>query len=74
MKEKNKDPSFYDKCKKCSLYNYCNAGCTFSQMKNENTFEPLDSICELYKILYNECFYLFDKIGENKLFLELLFN
>ena len=74
MKEKNKNPNFYDKCKKCNLYNYCNAGCTFSQMKNENAFEPLDSICKLYKILYNECFYLFDKIGENKLFLELLFN
>lgn len=73
INEKNKNPKFYAKCEKCYLYNYCNAGCTFSQMKDENTFVPLDSICKLYKILYDECFYILDKINENKMFLSLLF-
>lgn len=56
------DPCNYEKCKKCELYRVCNAGCTFEQLKNNN--EPLDSICKLYKIEFEElqrvCFELQD--------------
>lgn len=69
--EKNTNPQTFEKCKKCYLYNYCNAGCTYSQMKNG--FKPIDSICKLYKILYDECLYIFDEIGTNERFIKLLY-
>lgn len=57
----------FDKCKNCELYEYCNAGCTFSQMeqsKFENN-EPVDVVCELFKITYKEAFRVFDLAGKN---------
>jgi len=65
--ENNINPQKFNKCQKCDYYIYCNAGCTYSQMKNN--FKPLDSICKLYDIIYNEVFYLFDKLENNELFI-----
>lgn len=46
------NPIEFEKCKQCKLYNYCNAGCTYSEIKNNK--QPLDSICKLYHIIYKE--------------------
>ncbi len=68
--QKNVNPQSFEKCQNCYLYNYCNAGCTYSQMKND--FKPVNSVCKLFKILYDECLYIFDKIGTNERFIKLL--
>jgi len=46
------NPVNFDKCKSCDLYDVCNAGCTYSQIRNDN--KPLDSICELFHIIQEE--------------------
>ena len=51
---KHFNPQNFDKCKKCNLKLVCNAGCTFSQIMNDN--KPLESICQLYHIIYHETF------------------
>ena len=68
--QENTNPQTFRKCKQCYLYSYCNAGCTYSQMKNNS--DPVDFVCRLYKILYDECLYVFDQIGTNERFLKLL--
>jgi uncharacterized protein len=60
------NPQLYKKCRKCNLYSYCNAGCTFSQEKNG--YEPLDSICKLFKITYKEAFKIVDELKDNESF------
>ena len=46
------NPKTYNKCKGCDLYKVCNAGCTYSQIRNGN--KPVDSICELFHMYYDE--------------------
>lgn len=49
------NPKDYTKCKECELYKVCNAGCTYSQFdSNFEVQEPVDCVCELYKITYRE--------------------
>lgn len=72
------DPRTYDKCQDCALYNYCNAGCTYSQLKiNDDGFhiaEPVDSICELYHIIYNDAIYINDELMNYPMYKEYLNN
>lgn len=63
-------PKNFDKCKSCDLRQVCNAGCTYSQVQNSN--KPLDSVCELYHILYEQAFRLLDECKDEKPFQELL--
>ena len=49
---KTLNPQNYDKCKSCRLYKICNAGCSYSQIRNNN--EPVDSVCEINHIYYDE--------------------
>lgn len=53
------NPKTYDKCKGCDLYKVCNAGCTFSQIRNGN--KPVDSICELFHMYYDETIRIVEK-------------
>ncbi len=64
------NPRNFNKCQQCTYYIGCNAGCTYSQMKNNNN--PVASICRLYDIIYTECFYVFNNLKGNKLFIERL--
>jgi len=55
------DPRVYEECKTCEIYEFCNAGCTYSQLLNGH-FErskPVESVCELLKISYNEALRVF---------------
>lgn len=58
--EKICNPQKYDKCKKCPIYTYCNAGCTYSQMLNN--FEPVESVCNLLKISYKETIRVYNEL------------
>lgn len=66
------DPRTYKECQDCKLYNYCNAGCTYSQLKiNEDgvlSASPVSSVCELFKIVYNDTLYINDKLKDNSLY------
>lgn len=50
------DPRVYPECQDCVLYNYCNAGCTYSQLKNGDgeRAKPVESVCSLLKMCYRE--------------------
>ena len=64
------------KCKECELYEYCNTGCTFSEIRNTSQKfhlsedlgydrNPIDSVCELFKITYKNALYVFENAGLN---------
>lgn len=60
------DPRDFDKCKKCELYKFCNAGCTYSQFgKDFEIQEPVDRVCELLKISYKEALRVYKCAGDN---------
>lgn len=64
------NPKNFKKCHDCDLKLVCNAGCTFSQILNDN--QPLDAICELYHIIYSETFKIVDELKTNKTFKEIV--
>lgn len=65
------DPRTYEKCKKCVLYKYCNAGCTYSQLQNGGV---LDSVCELYKASYEQAFRIVEELKDNVTFKKIMNN
>lgn len=40
-----------DKCLKCDIYNYCDKGCIYEQLKNEG---PIQELCDIYHIIFIE--------------------
>ena len=60
------NPQNFDKCQSCSLKNVCNAGCTYSQVRNDN--KPLDSVCELFHIIQEETQRIVGILKHNKTF------
>jgi len=70
------NPRHYEKCKSCSLYKYCNAGCTFQQLKNSDSFisEPVDSICKLLHMCYEQSMRITRELKDNSLFKEMIQN
>ena len=50
------NPREYPECQSCELYNYCNAGCTYSEIKNGNGERavPIDGLCDVLKLTYRE--------------------
>lgn len=64
------NPKNFDKCQSCDLKQVCNAGCTYSQVQNGN--KPLDSVCELFHIIYEQAFRLTDECKEEKVFQDLM--
>ena len=67
------NPQFYPRCQSCPLYVYCNAGCTYSQMK-ETHFEPLGSVCELLNACYEMAFYIVDELKDCETFQRMIKN
>ncbi|MDX1702279.1 MAG: SPASM domain-containing protein [Melioribacteraceae bacterium] len=72
------NPQTFLKCQECTLYKYCNAGCTFEQTKHIHSNEsfmhakPLDNICSLLHILYRESIRIVDELKDNTLFKNLV--
>ncbi len=73
------DPRSFQKCNDCSLYNICNAGCTYSQLKyNQNKTEdtiikslPITNVCKLYNIIFENVNY-FTKSVNHKIIQNIL--
>ena len=68
------NPQDFPKCKQCKLYNVCNAGCSFSQLKfgGWSEMKPVDSVCELLKISYREAFKVYKALKNNDKFIDFL--
>ena len=71
------NPRTFHKCSECTLYKYCNAGCTFEQtkglrQKHLSHAEPIDSICSLLHILYRESIRIVAELKDNQLFKNLV--
>ena len=64
------DPRGFDKCKECNLRQVCNAGCTYSQVTNDN--KPLDSICELFHITYEQAMRVVEECKDEPVFQDLV--
>jgi len=64
------NPKNFDKCEPCSLKQVCNAGCTYSQVINDN--KPLDSICELFHITYEQALRVVDECKDVPAFQDLI--
>lgn len=64
----------FEKCKKCILYNYCNAGCTWSQLGacTKDSCEPIDTICQLFFSVYEEAIRITHELKNNELFRDMI--
>lgn len=70
--QKHFNPKNYDKCEPCKLKQVCNAGCTYSQVMNDN--KPLDSICELFHIYYEQAMRVVEECRDVPIFQDLILN
>ena len=69
------NPKHFEKCKKCSLYLYCNAGCTFQQLNPDNNISaPIDSICQLLHMCYEQSIRITKELKNNSLFIGMIKN
>lgn len=69
------DPCVIEDCKECDIYQWCNAGCSFQQIKEENgelIAKPIKSICDLYKVIYGEFIYMWNELKDNIVFKRVL--
>lgn len=64
------NPHGFDKCTECNLRQVCNAGCTYSQVINNN--KPLDSICELFHITYEQGMRVVEECKDEPVFQDLI--
>ena len=64
------NPQSYDKCKSCDLYCICNAGCTYSQLREGN--QPVPAVCDLLHILYYEAARIAHEMRDNQLFADMV--
>jgi uncharacterized protein len=65
------DPRFFERCISCSLFRYCNAGCTREQLRVERgvySAEPVPAVCDLLHICYGESFRVFRELKDNRFF------
>ena len=74
------NPRTFEKCQNCSLYKYCNAGCTYEQTKHihsDKSFtgaKPVDNVCKLLHILYREAIRIVGELKHNTIFKEVVKN
>lgn len=64
------NPQNFNKCEECRLRQVCNAGCSYSQVMNGN--KPLDSICELYLITYEQAMRVVHECKDVPVFQDLI--
>ena len=64
------NPHNFDKCKECDIRDVCNAGCTYSQVLNDN--KPLDSICELFHMIQEQAQRITHELRDDETFKEVI--
>lgn len=68
------NPVNFEQCKKCSLYLVCNAGCSYSQLEfgNWEKMVPVESVCSILRMAYNESYKLFKKLKEDEQYINFI--
>jgi len=64
------DPRNFDKCLNCDMYQVCNTGCAYSQLKNDN--KPLDSVCELFHMIEEQTHRIVKELKDDPNFQKLI--
>lgn len=64
------NPQNYNDCQKCDLNYICNAGCTYSQLREGN--KPVPAVCDLLHILYAESARITHLMKDNELFRDII--
>lgn len=64
------NPQNYKDCKECDLYYICNAGCTYSQLREGN--RPVPAVCDLFHILYAEAARITHLMKDNHIFRDII--
>lgn len=64
------NPQNFNKCEECRLRQVCNAGCSYSQVMNGN--KPLDSICEIYLMTYEQAMRVVQECKDVPVFQDLV--
>ena len=69
------DPRNYEKCKKCKIYKYCNAGCSYSALEKNNfkSQEPIDSVCEMLRVSYKYTYKYYRMVSDKVDYLGYIF-
>lgn len=74
------DPHTYLECNDCSLFNYCNAGCTYSQLHynkdkgREEICSPIPNLCSIFKLIYSEMGRIVKEVGHTDTFKNIIYN
>ena len=70
------NPKTFVECQACSLYNYCNAGCTHSQLVNGGmeAAKPVESVCSLFHMTYREAIRITSELKDNEIFKNIISN
>lgn len=68
------DPCKFEKCKSCKIRTYCNAGCNYSQLENNNfeKNEPIDCVCELQKYTYKQAYRYYNSTKDHTDFISFV--
>lgn len=76
LSDKISNPKTFSECIKCSLYNYCNGGCTHSQINygGKTVSRPIPRVCDLLHLTYRESIRISVELRENKVFNQILSN
>lgn len=73
-----KNPAYFKKCQTCMLKQFCNAGCTHSQLRRapDGTYysKPVDQICDIFHILYRDAFHIARSLKDDKIFKQTMKN
>lgn len=64
------NPQNYHDCQQCDLNYICNAGCTYSQLREGN--KPVPAVCDLLHILYFEAARIVHEMKDNELFADII--
>lgn len=70
------NPKEYPECKKCEIYEYCNAGCTYSELKfGENKRAvPIKNLCTIMQLCYRESIRIALELNDVPLFKNIIEN
>jgi len=64
------NPKHYVGCKGCKIYDFCNGMCMFSMINYIDGLCPILSVCELYRATCSVAHWVYDKLKNERRFLE----
>jgi uncharacterized protein len=75
FQEEVTNPKTFAKCQACELYEFCNGGCTFQQLRYDKATEygdPVHNVCLLLKECYEQAFRITHVLKYNPVFKKII--